>query len=96
MSETQFEEVEQIIVEIMREFKIPGLSIGVVKDGKSIYAKGFGARNLEKNLPFTPDTLFGIGSISKSFTTLAVMQLYEQEKIDIQDPVGKYLNFNSD
>lgn len=93
MSETQFEEVEQIIVEIMREFKIPGLSIGVVKDGKSIYAKGFGARNLEKNLPFTPDTLFGIGSISKSFTTLAVMQLYEQEKIDIQDPVGKYLNF---
>ena len=93
MSETQIEMLEQKIVDLMGEFKIPGLSIGIVKDGKSFYAKGFGARNLEKNLPFSEDTLFGIGSISKSFTALAIMQLVEQGKINLQDPVNKHLNF---
>ena len=93
MSENQIELFEQEIAELMREFKIPGLAIGIVKDGKPFYAKGFGARNLEKNLPFTEDTLFGIGSISKSFTAMAIMQLMEQGKINLQDPVNKYLNF---
>lgn len=93
MSENQIELLEQEIAELMREFKIPGLAIGIVKDGKHFYTKGFGARNLEKNLPFTADTLFGIGSISKSFTVMAIMQLVEQGKINLQDPVNKYLNF---
>ncbi|MFX0180512.1 MAG: serine hydrolase [Candidatus Hodarchaeota archaeon] len=77
----------------MREFKIPGLSIGIVEHGKAIYAKGFGARNIEKNLPFTENTLFGIGSISKSFTALALLQLVQDGKINLQDPVNKYINF---
>ena len=93
MSETQIELFEQEISELMGEFKIPGLAIGIVKDGKPFYTKGFGARNLEKNLPFTEDTLFGIGSISKSFTAIAIMQLVEQGIINLQDPVNKYLNF---
>ncbi|MFX1233412.1 MAG: serine hydrolase [Promethearchaeota archaeon] len=88
-----FKELEQKIVDLMAEFKIPGLAIGIVNDGKAIYAKGFGARNLEKNLPFTEDTLFGIGSISKSFTVIALLQLVEQGKISLQDPVNKYLDF---
>jgi len=92
MSISQIEMLEQEISELMREFKIPGFAIGIVKDDKPFYAKGFGARNLEKNLPFTEDTLFGIGSISKSFSTIAIMQLVEQGKIDLQDPVNKYLN----
>ncbi|MFX0043022.1 MAG: serine hydrolase domain-containing protein, partial [Candidatus Hodarchaeota archaeon] len=94
MSETQIELLEQEIVDLMREFKIPGLAIGIVKDGKPYYAKGFGARNLEKNLPFTADTLFGIGSISKSFTAMAIMQLVEQGKVNLQDPANKYINFS--
>ncbi|MFX1409673.1 MAG: serine hydrolase domain-containing protein [Promethearchaeota archaeon] len=93
MSETQIEMLEQKIVDLMGEFKIPGLSIGIVKEGKPFYAKGFGARNLKSNLPFTENTLFGIGSISKSFTALAIMQLVEQGKVNLQDPVNKYLNF---
>ena len=92
MNETQIEMLEKEIIELMREFKIPGFAIGIVKDEKPFYAKGFGARNLEKNLPFTEDTLFGVGSISKSFTTIAIMQLVEQGKINLQDPVNKYLN----
>ncbi|MGB5913084.1 MAG: serine hydrolase [Promethearchaeia archaeon] len=89
----RFEEIEQKIVDLMGEFKIPGLSIGIVEHGKPIYAKGFGARNIEKNLPFTENTLFGVGSISKSFTALALLQLVQEGKINLQDPVSKYLNF---
>jgi len=89
----RFEEIEQKVVDLMREFKIPGLSIGIVEHGKSIYAKGFGTRNIEKNLPFTENTLFGIGSISKSFTALALFQLVQEGKINLQDAVNKYLNF---
>ncbi|MHA2392615.1 MAG: serine hydrolase [Promethearchaeota archaeon] len=92
MNETQIEMLEQEIVELMREFKIPGFAIGIVKEGKPFFARGFGARNLEKNLPFTKNTLFGIGSISKSFTAMAIMQLVEQGKINLQDPMNKYLN----
>lgn len=89
----RFENIEQTIVELMGEFKIPGLSIGIVENNQSIYAKGFGARNLKKNLPFTENTLFGVGSISKSFTSLALLQLVQEGKLDLQDPVKKYLNF---
>jgi CubicO group peptidase (beta-lactamase class C family) len=93
MSETQIELLEQEITQLMVDFKIPGLAIGVVKEGLPFYTKGFGARNLEKNLPFTENTLFGIGSISKSFTAIAIMQLMERGVINLQDPVEKYLNF---
>ena len=56
MNENQIEMLEQEITELMGEFKIPGLAIGIVKEGKSFYAQGFGARNLEKNLPFNIST----------------------------------------
>jgi len=70
---------------------VPGLSLAVVRDGKVIYARGFGARNLKAGLQATPDTLYGVGSCTKSFTALAVMQLQEQGKLDVDDPVWKHL-----
>lgn len=85
--------IEPLIVDLMRQSKIPGLAVGVIQVGKSIYSKGFGARNLERNLPLEPSTLVGIGSISKSFTSLAIMQLVEQGKVELQAPVKKYIEF---
>jgi CubicO group peptidase (beta-lactamase class C family) len=85
--------LENLIIDLMQESKTPGLAIGIFQDGKEIYSEGFGARNLEENLPMTTDTLFGIGSISKSFTALAIMQLVEQGKIDLDAPVSKYVQF---
>lgn len=67
--------IEPLIVNLMQQAKFPGLALSIIKDGKPFYAKGFGARNLKKNIPFNKDTLFGIGSISKSFTALGIMQL---------------------
>jgi len=89
-----FDKIESLIVTLMQQMKIPGLSLCVVKEGKEIYSKAFGARSLKDNQPVTRDTLFGIGSVTKSFTTLAIMQLAEQGKLDINDPISKYLPFD--
>jgi CubicO group peptidase (beta-lactamase class C family) len=85
------EKFEGLIADSMMRDHVPGLSLAVVKDGKVVYARGFGARNLKASLQATPDTLYGIGSCVKSFTALAVMQLQEQGKLNVNDPVRKYL-----
>jgi len=82
--------IEHIVPKHMREGKMPGLSISVVKNGETLYAEGFGSRDREKNLPATPDTLYGIGSITKSFVAIAVMQLIEKGEVKLDDPVSKH------
>jgi CubicO group peptidase (beta-lactamase class C family) len=91
LSEQVREKFESMIVDQMAKTHVPGLSLAIVKDNQVIYAHGFGSRNLKENLPATPDTLYGIGSCTKSFTALAIMQLVERGKIDVHDPVNKYL-----
>jgi len=85
------EKLESMIATIMAQGRIPGVSLALVKDDRVIYARGFGARNLKDNVPATPQTLYGIGSCTKSFTALAIMQLAEQGKLDVHDPVEKYI-----
>ncbi len=85
--------LETQIASTMESVHAPGLSIALVRDGEVVYAGGFGARNVERNLPATPNTLYGIGSCTKSFTALAVMQLVEEGKLDLSDPVAEYLPF---
>ena len=67
--------VENNVPEMMRDAQLPGFAIAVVKDGETIYADAFGARDTEKGLPATTDTLFGIGSITKSFVAISILQL---------------------
>ncbi len=86
---------ENYLANVMAENKIPGVSVTVVKDNEVVYAKGFGYRNIEKSLPVTPDTIFGIASVTKSFTAMAIMQLVDKKIIDLNEPVNKYLpNFD--
>ncbi|MHA1672449.1 MAG: serine hydrolase domain-containing protein [Promethearchaeota archaeon] len=86
--------IKKLIYKYLRKMNIPGISISVAKDGKIIYHQGFGARNLEKNLPMTPSTIIGIGSCTKSFTALGVMQLVEKGKISLEDNVCTLLDIN--
>jgi CubicO group peptidase (beta-lactamase class C family) len=73
---------------------IAGAVIAVVKDGKVIFAKGYGFSDVEKREPVTADaTLFRPGSISKLFTWTSVMQLAEQGKLDLDKDVNEYLDF---
>ena len=82
---------DEIVTKAMAEWKIPGTAVAVVRDGKVIYAKGFGYRDVEKKLPVTTDTLFAIGSISKSFTSLVFATLNDEGKVDWDAPVRTYL-----
>ncbi|ABW00969.1 serine hydrolase [Caldivirga maquilingensis] len=86
-----FEYIEEFIVNRMRETRIPGLSVGIVKENELIYARGFGFRNLERGLPATPGTIYGIGSVTKSFTALSILRLAEEGRLSLEDPVDKYI-----
>lgn len=89
-----FELVESFILDRISKTRIPGLSIALVKDGEVIYSKGFGFRDVDSGLPATPNTIYGIGSVTKSFTALAIMQLYEEGRLDLEDPIEKHLPLN--
>ncbi|MHA2334173.1 MAG: serine hydrolase domain-containing protein, partial [Candidatus Hodarchaeales archaeon] len=93
MSFNPLQMLERYLIDIMKDMKIPGLTLGVVSRGETVYIKGFGARNLTYNLPMTPETLFGIGSITKSFTAVAIHQLVEQGKLNLNDPVKSHIDF---
>jgi len=80
-------------IELQRD-DIAGAVVVVVKDGKVLFAKGYGYSDVKDKKPVTIDaTLFRPGSISKTFTWTAVMQLYEQGKIDLDRDVNDYLDF---
>ncbi len=71
--------------------RIPGLSIAIVHDQELVYAKGFGYMDRERELRATPRTIYSICSISKLFTSVAVMQLRDAGKLSLDDPVAKHL-----
>ena len=69
----------------------PGLSLAVMRAGNLLYAKGYGAANLETNTPVTPETVFRVGSISKQFIATAIALLAEEGKLGYDDPLSKFL-----
>lgn len=78
----------------MAEHHIAGAAVAVVKDGKLFFAKGYGYADLANKIPVDPEqTIFRIGSVSKTFTWTAVMQLVEQGKLDLDADVNTYLDF---
>ena len=83
--------VSWLIERDMAESEITGYSIALIDDQKVIWQKGFGFADLENKIPATPETIYRAGSISKVFTAAATMQLAEQGKIDIDQPLVKAL-----
>ena len=70
---------------------IPGVVVGVVSDQELVWAQGFGFANVEANRPMAPDTRFRMASHSKLFTATSIMQLREQGRLRLDDPVSEYL-----
>ena len=69
----------------------PGAAVGIIKDGRLVYARGYGMANLEYDIPNTPETVFRIGSTSKHFTAVAAAILIEQGKLSLDDDIRKFL-----
>ena len=70
---------------------LPGISVGIVKDQQLIWSKGYGFSNVQKNIPATPATIYSICSITKLFTSIAIMQLYDQGKLRLDDSLSSFL-----
>ena len=75
----------------MKKHDVTGMSIALVDDRGLIWAEGFGYADIENAVPATPETVYRVASISKLFTATAVMQLAEQGRIDIDEPLTRYL-----
>ncbi len=87
--------VNKLVQYEMKKNSVEGLSITLVDDQHIVWAKGFGYADQENNIPATADTLYRVGSISKLFTDMAAMQLVEQGKLDIDQPLKNYIpNFS--
>ncbi len=69
----------------------PGCALGVIRDGKLIYARGYGMANLEYNIPIKSDSVFRIGSTSKQFAAMAMALLAEEGKVSLDDDIRKYM-----
>lgn len=85
-----FAAIDEYAQALMKAANIPGLAIGIVQNGEVVHTAGFGKADLTGR-PVTAQTPFIIGSVSKGFTALAVMQLVEQGKINLDAPVQAYL-----
>ena len=91
VSDTRLDAVERFVSDWVSEDRIPGATLSVF-DAEGTAAAAFGARELERNVPATPDTLLGIGSCTKSFTGVAILQLAAAGQLAVDDPVSDYVD----
>jgi len=82
------EPFEQRVRDLMRQYAIPGGAVALVRDGRLIYARGFGYADVENRTPVRPDALFRIASVSKPITGVAIMKLVEEGKLQLDDRVA--------
>lgn len=85
--------IEKRIETRRQELNIPGLSIAIVKDGETVFMKGFGYKDFERKKPVTPDTQFPIASTTKAFTALSLLMLEDEGKLSLDDNPKKYLPY---
>jgi len=78
--------LDAFVAQGLGDWQVPGAAVAVVKDGVTVYAGGFGLRDVDKKLPVTPDTVFAIGSCTKAFTAAALALLTDQGTISLDTP----------
>ena len=87
--------VEGFVTDWLSDCRIPGAAVAIV-DGDETYAEGFGARDLASNAPATAETAYGVASVTKSFTALAVLQQVERGAIALDDPITETVDWYGD
>jgi CubicO group peptidase (beta-lactamase class C family) len=86
-------DIDSYIIDFMDNLDIPGLSAGIVKSDEIVWTNAYGYANLEENIKVENTTLFMLASISKTFTGTTLMQLYEKDYFELDDPINEYLPF---
>lgn len=90
LSSSKLNQINDAVNKFMASTHVPGLAVAVVEGGQYEWAQGFGLADLENNVPVSKHTLFRLGSISKSLTATAAMQLWDRGRLDLDAPVQKY------
>ena len=85
-------ELEKLVSSVMADGSARGIALGIVgRDGKILYERYFGYRDAERQLPVNRDTIFGMASVTKSFTALSIMQMQADGILSVTDPVSAYI-----
>lgn len=87
---SQTDSTDLIVQKMMKEQKVVGLALAVIKNGKPVVNKGYGLANVEHNAPVTAETVIRLGSVSKQFFTTAILKLMEDGKLSIEDSIHKF------
>lgn len=90
-AQNKLEGIDGAVDAVMKQWQVPGLALAVVHNGQVIHSRGYGFRDVERKLPVTPDTLFAIGSITKSMTVLTLASLADEGKLQWDKPVRDYM-----
>lgn len=84
-------QLEQTIKKLMDDYHVAGMSVALIRGGERASAEGYGKRNVQEDLPMTKETVLPIGSITKTFTSLALAMLADEGKLDWDEPVISYI-----
>lgn len=85
------DQARRLVRQVMQEQRIPGLQLAVIKDGQIVLSEAYGLANVENGVPATRETRFPLNSATKAFTGVAVAQLAQQGRLDLDAPVSRYL-----
>ena len=85
--------IDAYLVEQVEAAGIPGLAVAIVRDGSVVFSRAYGVRELETDDRLTPEHIFHFASVSKPFVATAIVQLAEKGKLELDDPVVKYLPY---
>ena len=85
--------IDQVILDEMNSERLPGVATVIVKDGEIVWLQAYGLADVENNVPVTNNTVFLLASISKVFTGTAVMKLYEDGQLDLDEDINHHLPF---
>jgi CubicO group peptidase (beta-lactamase class C family) len=83
--------VDNYLASQMQQHRIPGLTLKIIRDGKTIKTAAYGLANLELNVPAKPETVFEVGSITKQFTAAGILLLAQEGKLSVDDKISKHL-----
>lgn len=93
IAQGQTDAIDAVVEGMMADLGVPGTALGIMQNGELVYAKGYGVTEIGTDNPVTAQTIFNTASVAKTLTATAIMQLVEQGKIDLDDPVTSYLPY---
>jgi CubicO group peptidase (beta-lactamase class C family) len=92
-SKVNLKGIDDEINKIMADYQAVGISVAIIKNDKIVYSKGYGYRDLEAKQPVTTNTVFSIGSNTKSFTSALIGMLETEKKLSVQDKPSNYIPY---